>query len=422
MRTLIFTLTLIVSFISCASIDKMVRSGKYEDAFNYAINKIRRGHTLKAEHISGLEIAFERLNDRDLRAIEDLKSYDKERNLDRILSLYHSLEHRNRLVYDLSPIKSKEGLVANFNLKDYSQMIKATIEDICYYKYNRADELIIVSSKNGSKEDAKKAYSILEEIERLDNNYKDTRRLKDKAYSLGVTTVSLAVDNDLNGNVSHDIARKIKNLPISRQDNKWYDFLPNFDDPHDADMTIVVRLRDLDLGREFERVNNYQESREIVVGIEKVLVHNHRDDRDRNDKDRDGKHNHGKKDHDKSDNDRNDRDRNGASNVYVEKQIVQRVDAFVTEIFREKDAALRGSVQIIDNRRRNTVYDTPVYVNHNFKGYGCRFVGDDRALTDQTKCKLDGNLELYPHDYAMVDVLSDAFADVVMKESKKIVR
>jgi hypothetical protein len=392
MRTLIFTLSLIITMVSCASISKMVRSGQYDEAFNYAISKIRRGHTLNAEHINGLEVAFEKLNNRDLRTIEDLISYDKERNLDKVLSIYRGLEHRNRLVHDLSPIRSKEGHVAKFELADYSLRINETIDDICLYKYTKASDLINLSSKNGQKDDAKLAYRMLEEVEILNAHYKDSRRLKDKAYDLGVTTVSLAIDNDLNGHISNDIVRKIKNMPLSRLDSKWYDFTRNFEDARDADLTIVVNLRDLDLGREFERVNNYQESREILVRTEKKIVK--------------GKDHHN--------------DKKDTSRVYIEKEIFQKVDAFVTEVFRERDAALRGTIKVVNNHNRSTIHDTPILVNHNFRGYGCRYVGDDRALTDQTKCKLDTFLEEYPHDYAIVDVLSDAFADAVMRESKKI--
>lgn len=74
----------------------------------------------------------------------------------------------------------------------------------------------------------------------------------------------------------------------------------------------------------------------------------------------------------------------------------------------------------MDVRTKEYIKNIPVNVLHDFKGYGCRFAGDEKALTEESKKRLDSFLEIFPSDFVMSNDLAAAFKNVVMSEAQKI--
>jgi hypothetical protein len=385
MKTLIFTLVLSISTLSCISVEKMIQRGEYDRAFSYALKKIGRSNSIKSEYIIALEKSYRKLNDLNHYEIDRLNAENRPENLARTISNYEELDRRNRLVKEMSPITSIDGYTGSFEFNDYRSYINNTIDSYCAYIYNGVEKSLAKADKNKDKQLAKEAYHEIDKIEKYNTHYRDIDVLKERALALGLTRVMVDIDNNLYGSVARDIEHKISNLPVSKLDNIWYDYsLGGFEDGRNADLIMVVKLENIDFGRESERINNYTE--DITICVRKETIKEKRD----------------------------------TSYVYVEKEVFEKFNAHISELWREKKSQFNGSVKVFDNRDKSYTKNVPITVYHDFQGYACRYVGDERALTSATKCKLDNVAENFPSEYDLVDALTKSFGDVVINEGRKI--
>jgi hypothetical protein len=151
------------------------------------------------------------------------------------------------------------------------------------------------------------------------------------------------------------------------------------------------------MGREFERVNSFEEHKHIEI-YEDCHIENTSSDR---------KKNYGAVD---------------TSHVWMPKKTTHLIHAYITEVFRERNAIVTGVVKIVNNRNRSIISERPIKINHNFNGYGCKFEGDERAISDQTKFKLDPHLEFFPNDEEIIDNLGTLLSKTVVNESRSIGR
>jgi hypothetical protein len=381
MRAILYTVVLLVSLFSCKSVSKMVEKGEYDKAFNYAIKKLEGERNKKTEYVKALEKAYFKLQSASLRDIERYNASEKPENWSKVLNVFNTMESRQNRLDALIPLVSEDGYVGSFEIKNYRNEIAKAEDNTCHYYYNNASSLIDRSENLKDKLLARQAYDELKKIERFKSNYRDSELLKEKALRLGLTKIHVEIYNDLRDFHSNDVERELSDLPLSRLDDLWNDF--SFANSKESpDYIVVLELRDIFFSPERERVNTYSDATEILVRKEKV------------------------------------KEKRDTSFVWVEKEVFEKIRADVTEVFREKQSELKGNIRIIDHRTNESINNIPVNVLHNFKGYGCKFIGDERALTQESKNRMDGFLEIFPSDFNMADDLSNAFKDVVMNEIK----
>ncbi len=384
MKTIIYTSIFIVGLISCKSVEKMVEKGEYDRAFNYSISKLQGEKNKKTEYVKALEKAYFKLNGTALREIEKLNPESKPENWSRVLNIYQSMDKRQEILEPLLPLVSEDRYKATFDIKNYSELIRNAEDNACLYYYNNAYALIARTERTGEKEYARDAYDEIKKIEIYRSNYKDTEKLKEKALKLGLITINFEILNDLRDFHSNTIERELFTLPISRLDDIWHEFRMGNDDKMRSDYTILIELNNISFSPEREKLNNYTESKEILLRKDKV------------------------------------REKRDTAEVWVEKEVWEKVKADISEIFREKKSELHGRIIVIDSRTKENIKTIPVNVFHDFTGYGCKFIGDERALTDASRKKLDPYCELFPSDYAMADDLATAFKNVIFDEAKKL--
>ena len=384
MKTFMYMLSITLLLVSCKSVNKMVEKGEYAKAFDYAISKLSGARNKKKEHVMGLEKAYSKLTSTSLKEINRLNGQSRPENWPKIHDLYKGLADRQDRLEPLLPLTSEDGYVASFDMKDYNKELEIAEENMCSYLYNHALNLMAKTERSGDKTHARNAYSDLMQILKYRSSYKDTDRQVEKALDLGTNFVEIRINNDLRDFMSRTIERNIADMSLSRLNSQWTEFRMARNADAGADYTVWVDLNNIGFSPERERQNNYTESKEVIVKTEKV------------------------------------KERRDSVDVWVEKQVYERVKADVSEVFREKQSELHGKVRVTDNRTREVIKSVPVNVFHDFKGYGCRYTGDERALTAETKKKLDSNLELFPSDGMMADDLSHAFKDVLMTELKNI--
>ncbi|MBP6446878.1 MAG: hypothetical protein KA341_08730 [Saprospiraceae bacterium] len=383
MKTLFYTLVLIAAFFSCRSVEKMVEKGEYERAFNYSISKLQGEKNKKTEYIKALEKAYFKLNSASAREIERLNAPAKPENWSKVLHLYHSMEDRQERLEPLLPLVSEDRYKATFDFKNYKNEISNAEENTCLYYYNNASELMEQTERTGDKVYAREAYDDLRKIDTYNRNYKDTDKLKERALKLGLNRIYVDIFNDLRDFQSNNIEQELRNLPVARLNDVWNEYSINFD-KNNADYVLVIELNQTFFSPERERVNTYSESKEILVRKDKI------------------------------------KERRDSVDVWVEKEVYERVRADISEIFREKQSELRGRIKVLDTRTKEYIKIVPVNAFHNFNGYGCKYIGDERALTDATRKKIDNFCEIFPSDFDMAYDLAAVFKNVVIDEARKI--
>ena len=79
-----------------------------------------------------------------------------------------------------------------------------------------------------------------------------------------------------------------------------------------------------------------------------------------------------------------------------------------------------GNLRVVNTFSKETINNIPINVYFDFSGYGCKFVGDERALTDESRKKMDAYIEFFPSDFDMADDLASAFKNTVLNELRLV--
>lgn len=385
MRSKMYTLVILITIFSCKSVEKMVERGEYDEAFSYSISKLQGEKNKKTSYVQALEKAFVKLNNASFKEIQQLDVVNRPENLSKAIRLYQVLEARQNRLDPLLPLISKDGYVASFDMVDYTNLVIKAEEGACQYFYDNGRRLLNEAKSIGNKAMAKKAFTSFNMAQSYRSHYKDTDKLKSEAIAVGLTKINFEVKNEMRDFYSRDIEREIWNLPVSNLDNIWYDYsIGNPEKAKEADFTVVVVLEDIDFSPERERINNYIETKDVVIRKEKV------------------------------------KQKRDTTVVWLEKEIFQNVRADISEIIREKKSKLLGTVKVFDHINNEYIKSIPINVYNDFQGYACNFIGDERALTQESRNKLDSCIETFPPDYVMADDLAAAFASSVMAQAKRL--
>jgi hypothetical protein len=380
MRRFFYIFVMMVGLTACSSVSKMIEKGEYDRAFNYSIRKLAGEKKKKTEYVKALEKAYAKLNVASLNEIARLNTSGRPENWAKVMDIYTAMDRRQSQLDPLLPLVSSDGYVASFDIKSYRNEIFEAEDKTCEYYYNNALTLLERSEKTGDKSAAKQALTELQKIDRIRKNYRDSQRLKDKAYALGITRVGIQIYNGLRDFHSDNIERSLNDMSLAALDKTWIDF--RYDTRgNQVDYIIEVELSSIFFTPERERLHTYSESKEVLVSKSTT--------------------------------------KSAKDSTTIEKQVYEKVKADIAEIFREKQSELHGSIRIVNARTNKVLKTTPVNVLHDFKGYSCTYLGDKRALTDETTKKIDNVLEPFPTDFLMADNLAAAFKDAVIRELKQ---
>ena len=264
--TLIITvLTFILSSCSGAKkTQKAIDNGDYDSAFNIAVERLNKDKSKYEKQVPLLKNAYDKANTRDLADITRLKK-QKPANLEAIYKKYMNLDVRQDEVILLEPLYF-EGKQVSFNVKDYSK-------DITKAKKDYADELYAkaVPLMNNSKENSRKAFAILEDIQYVDPNYRsDLSSLISSTKKIGSNFVFVKVHNNVTNQLKDSASLAVLNnfAKIRSGDfkNKWIvlhdkkDYTVTYD--HQADI-YLDKIVSIPLKEESQRI---KQSKEIQTG------------------------------------------------------------------------------------------------------------------------------------------------------------
>ncbi len=363
---------IILTLFSCKSVEKMVKNGEYDKAILFSLEKLQGGEEdRKTKYVVALEDAFSRVMAQDLHRLEYLIDKGAESDYFTIWTGYDKIVQRQNKVRPYLPLISEDGYVATFKMVDVRQVIVDYKNRDAAYHYAEAEDLLLNYTES-DKEKARSAHRHLTHISRYYPAYKETESLLVRSEQLGKEYVYLDIDAPTHLRLDRNSLLELTDMGLSRYDKKWLSF---DDEPrHNTsyDYKVTLHLEEIAIGRESEHVHTYVKETSIEDGFKYVL-------------DTDG-----------------NVAKDSLGNDIKEPRIID-IRASITEVERNKSAAVAAFLTITDLHRSDVLNEIPLDTEVHFSGFSCVYIGDKRALNNEVNKRLDTYLEQFPRDYDMVE-------------------
>ena len=385
---LLFALLLSLLSTACNMGRNMVESGDYDGAVSHYAYKLRGKKKKKTEHVQGLELAFRKAQNRDLATATALADEGRPENWARVNNLHLQIRRRQNLVAPLLPLRSHEGYAAKIDFVDIAVLESASRAKAAEHLYDRATELI-ANAERGDKLAARKAYDYLLDLQkRYFSQYRDKDQLLVRARELGTSYVLFEVKNQSDKVLPRAFAERI--LAMSKQDldSEWKEFYFETKEGMNFDYKAVFKVRNIDISPERVHERAYVDEKEIQDGWDYV-----KDARGNVKKDSLG------------------------NDIKTPRYV--RLQANVLEVFQSKAARLAGFVEIHDLYRSTLIDTRDISTEILFENYASTFVGDERALSDNTRCRIGNRPQAFPHDADMLVQAADRLKPSLREELRR---
>lgn len=392
MRYLILFLAgMMLATTACRSVLDLAESGDYDRAIDLAVKNLKGRSKKNPDVVAGLEMAFNKAQDRDMRAINALKEEGRDENWERILNISHSIASRQRKVEPLLPLIDKKGYQATFNFIRVEDIKAESKEKTAEYLYERANRLLTESEMTGDKGLAREAYRELVKLNEIYLNYKDVEVLKREAQFMGTSFYLLKVENRSNAVLPVGFHDRLTRWSASDFNSTWREFHLEAQEGLNYDYMAQVLIRDIAVSPETVKERQYDDSREIEEGFEYVL---------------DSKGNVMK---DSLGND-----------IKVPKKIF--IKATVLEVYQHKAALVSGDIEIIDLRTNNIMRSDVINSEAVFENYASTLVGGDkRALSEDSKRRLGNRPLPFPSNEAMLLDAAETLKPVLRQKLRRFI-
>lgn len=370
MRLLLSTLML-TCMLSCSTskqIEKSLSSGNYEQAIYDAIGKLQtnKGKKGKADFIAMLQEAYNKANERDLSTINFLKKDNNPENYLRIYDMYVGLSKRQELIKPLLPL-AINGKTVKFDLTDYTNQIIAFKNDASLNMYNKASALL----KSKNKMDFRQAFTIFQDIEDINPNYKDVRNLMEIAHSKGTDFVLVDMINDTRKIIPTRLEDDLLNFSTYGLNNLWTVYHSNPVAKMTYDYNMRVNLRDINMSPEQIKERQIIKEKQFADGKKDLL-----DSKGNKVKDSLGKV------------------------IQVDKMITLRCEYYESTQF--KSAQVAGNVEYIDVKNKQLVDAFPISSEFVFQHIYATSRGDRRALETTLLPFLNNRRVPFPTEEQMI--------------------
>jgi|GEM_PF-57218 len=368
--SLIALLALAFFLPACHTAQKYMESGNYDDAIDYCVQRLRGKSNKKTELVQGLEAAFAKAQERDIQLAERLLTQGHQENWIRINSLYRQINDRQRTIRPLLPLVSKDGYRARFNLLDVSNLEHDSRKNAADFLYTQA-EAGLQRAAAGDRMAAREAYAKLRELEQnYFNVYREKESLKEEARRLGTSWVLVELNNQSGYPLPYRFEEEVMALAKSDLDEEWVAFMFDPKPGFKPDYTAQLRIENIAVSPEQVSERRYTDTKTIKDGWEYAL-----DERGNVKKDTAG------------------------NDIKVDKFVTIRAD--VIEVFQRKAARLEATVMLFDaanNRLDNDRLSEEIVFEH----FASTFIGDARALSDNTRCRIGNRPAPFPSHEAML--------------------
>jgi tetratricopeptide (TPR) repeat protein len=375
--------------LSCGSPQKLVDSGKYDDAIRLATKRIKGKKDIKKDYVLALEEAFQKGQERDMRRVQALLKEGRRENWEKVNIIYNKIGRRQEMIEPFLPLYAEDGYEAEFRFIPVADLTIESRGKTAEYLYDRAKELLDRAENTGDRDAAREALSELNKIDRIYQDYKDKESLKDKALFLGTEKWLVRLANRSNVFLPENFERTLMKLDIGDLNSTWRQYSLIADESVKYAYHVVLNIENIDVSPELEKERQFDESREIEDGFDYVL-----DDNGNVMKDTSG------------------------NDIKIPKKVF--IKATVLEIHQLKSAVVNGSWDLLDGWTNDLLKSEPMSVETSFENYASTLVGGDkRALSKDTRRRLGNQPQPFPSDEIMLldaaDILKERMKDRIKR-------
>lgn len=384
-----FVFSLLITSLSCTSIEKLVDSGQYDKAIFVATNKLSGAKINKVEYVKGLETAFRKATDRDMAFVEKLKNEGNPESWETILSVYASISDRQESIRPLLPITDENGKKANFLFVNTNDLEKEAKEQTINFLYSSAKDLLQEARNTKDRIPARKAYDALLRLKNYSARFMDVPQLEREARELGTTKILVNVLNYSQAVFPVGLEDEILRLGFRDLDREWqkFDAYPEKNREYNLGITLILSNVQVSPGSVSEK--SFSEKKEIPDGFQYAL-----DEKGNVKKDTAG------------------------NDIKLPKNKV--IEAQILEVFQSKSAGLSGRLEVIDLYTKGVRESRDINTIAIFENRAASFKGDERALTEDTKKRLGNRPAVFPTDAILLLEAARKLRPLVISELRKI--
>ena len=384
-----FVFFLLMTFISCTSIEKLVDSGQYDKAIYISTNKLSGAKVKKVEYVKGLETAFKKATDRDMAFVEKLKNEGNPESWETILSVYATISNRQESIRPLLPLTDENGKKANFLFVNTNDLEKEAKEQTINFLYSSAKDFLQEARSTKDRIPARKAYDALLRLKNYSARFMDVPQLEREARELGITKILVNVQNYSQAVFPAGLEDEILRLGFRDLDREWqkFDAYPERNREYDLGITLILSNVQVSPGAVSEK--SFSEKKEIPDGFQYLL-----DEKGNVKKDTAG------------------------NDIKLPKNKV--IEAQILEVFQSKSAGLSGRLEVIDLHTKGVRESRDINAVASFENRAASFKGDERALTEDTKKRLGNRPAVFPTDAILLLEAARKLRPLVISELRKI--
>jgi tetratricopeptide (TPR) repeat protein len=350
-RFLTFVIISLLLF-SCAK--KQLQKGNYDNALRISVKKLKKNPN-NQKYLMITEDAFNTANRIDNDRIEFLKKEGSPSGWDEIFSRYSNMKRRQTLVKTLTFIPP------GIQFTDYDNEIIQAKQKAAEYYYAKGEQLLA----KGDRFSAREAYDNFMQVKKFYVDFKDVEALIAKSEALGTNYVLFKMQNASGWPLPPAFENELTNITVNDLSRKWLQYHTNQVEGAQYDYTVLVNLKQIDVSPEQVKESERTETAKIQDGFEYVL---------------DSKGNV-KKD-------------SAGNDIKVPKYV--NISCKILETQQRKVARVAGTIDYLNNMNNQVIKTIPVAADAVFEHFSAQANGDMRALSAETKKKLNSKPVPFP--------------------------
>ena len=365
MKKIVYILLTLFLFSSCNVAKSYLKRGDFDGAVKVAAQKLMRNKNKKVT-LEVLIEAYPKAVTKDFDQVKYLHQQGRPDRWEPIFLIYDNMKERQTLVENLYPLFFN-GKPIKFDHYDFDQQIIEAKAKAADYFYNNAKKLMQQKTKIAYRQ----AFNEFLKVQTYSTAYLDADQLMDECYQQGQAHLLLIAVNNTPFKLKNDFMINLIAFNSKDLDGFWHKYYSTDVRKGNYDGFIYVTISKIDVSPNNKSVREFTESTEITEGWEYKL-----DSLGKVMKDTAG------------------------NPIQIPKKKL--VSCKVIETKQFKQAHLEGFVQFSDAKSKQVLLSVPIVADNIFENYFYTTQGDQRALKNETKAKLDNKPLQYPLDIDMI--------------------
>lgn len=274
MKRLLLATVLLSMLLSCSGrkqVEKALYTGNYDAAITNALKKLRTNKNIKRKQDFAylLQDAYNKATARDLNSIDHLKKDGNPEQYKTIYELYANIDARQKSIKPVLPLRI-DGKELAFNFVDVS-------DNIVDYRYKTSEYLIdkgVGLLDTDDKFKSRKAYNLLNYIEKINPNFEENRSLMDEAYIKGLDHVIVQIENQTEQIIPNKLKDELLDFNAYGLNQFWTQYHTDKVTDINYDYELQLQLKQINISPEHVREKQINRKREIIDGWDYVYDSN----------------------------------------------------------------------------------------------------------------------------------------------------